>query len=200
MQIDKPITSALLIFLVVVLSFFFVVPKYKEFKAHQLILGEKEAEYNAKYNYYAQVSEVYEELQSRTENLKKIEDALPANSALGDLVYFFSQKSFENGLVAKDLYLMKISAINPESDIKEITFSMDLIGSYAAFKNFLYGLEKSARLFDVNAFSFSAANASSISKITTSSTKAKTTGKVTTIPISNQQTYPFRLEVKTHSY
>jgi Tfp pilus assembly protein PilO len=141
MQIDKPITSALLIFLVVVLSFFFVVPKYKEFKAHQLILGEKEAEYNAKYNYYAQVSEVYEELQSRTENLKKIEDALPANSALGDLVYFFSQKSFENGLVAKDLYLMKISAINPESDIKEITFSMDLIGSYAAFKNFLYGLE-----------------------------------------------------------
>jgi len=184
MTIDRPIAIALILFVVLVLGFYFVSPKYQEFKEIQLKVSEKEAEFKGKAEYFAEVSKTFKKLKDYEENLGKIEDeehlgpiedALPSTPSLAPLIYFFQIKSSENGLIFRRANLLSISLVNERSDIKEITFSLEFFGSYPAFKNFLISLEKSARLIEVESISF----------------------------ISQQesgQTYPFNLTIKVYSY
>ena len=77
MQIDRPIAIALTLFIILLLVFFLVVPEYKTFGRLQTELGEKKAEFNAEYDYYAAITKTYYDLQSRKEDIRKIDDALP---------------------------------------------------------------------------------------------------------------------------
>jgi len=187
-KMNKPILTAVIIFSVVVLIYFLVSPKYNEFKNLQVRIGEKEAEYNGKYEYYAEVNKAYRELKKYNDGIKRIENAVPSESSFGSLVYFFQQKASENGLIAKKIFLAKVSASDPQAGIKEIDFSLNLMGTYSSFKNFIASLERSARLFEADNISFYYSfGASSL----VSSEKAQ--------PVS-QPIYSFTLDVKTQSY
>ena len=107
MQIDRPIAIAVTLFVILLLIFFLVSPKYQTFKDLQIKLGEKKAEFNAKYVYFAEIAKVYYGLQNRQDSIKKIDDALPVDSNYGRLVYFFQKKAMENGLIIKNLFLSK---------------------------------------------------------------------------------------------
>jgi Tfp pilus assembly protein PilO len=183
MEIDRPTAIAIILFVVLVLILYLVIPKFKEFKTVQTELGNIQTEFDAKYAYYAEVNRVYRELENYKDSLDKVETAIPAKASFGPIIYFFQKKSAENGLIIKGLFLTKVSLQNPESDIKEIVFSLDLLGNYRALKNFLYSLEKSARLFEVTNISF-----------------ASQIPSVGPLQIPTQQAYSFKLEVKAHSY
>ena len=168
--------------------YFFVVPRYYEFRDFQMKLGKAEAEYTGKFAYYSEVVKIFSELENRKESLDKISNAMPPKPQLADLIYFFQQKGAESGLIIKNMLLIKISPITPESGIKEIVFSLDALGNYQSLKNFLFLIESSSRLFEVDNVSFGAQIINQLSQKT---------------PVSQpsaQQTYSFRLEIKTHSY
>ena len=74
MTIDRPITIAVILFVILLLVFFLVAPEYNTFKKLQVELGEKKAEFNAEYDYYAAIVKTYSELQSRQDDIKKIDD------------------------------------------------------------------------------------------------------------------------------
>lgn len=190
MTVDRPIAIALILFIVLLIVFFLVVPEYKTFASLQTELGEKKAEFNAEFDYYASIAKIYFELQSRKEDLAKIDDALPKDSNLGQLIYFFQKTAAENGIMVKDLFLSKTSPNNISeeggSSVKDIIFSMDLIGEYSSLENFLVALEKSSRLFEVTNISFGSALQSSLQP---DQQQFQAEG------ISN-----FSLQVKTHSY
>ena len=189
MAIDRPITIAIIIFIIILLMYFFAVPKYYEFRALQVKLSEAEAEYNGKFAYYSEVSKVFRELEDRKESLDKIENAIPPKPQLADLIYFLQQKSSESGLIVKNILLTKISSVTSESSIKEIIFSLDLLGNYQSLKNFLSLIEGSSRLFEVDNISFG-------SQVTNQSLPNNSVVQSS----SAQETYSFKLEIKTHSY
>ncbi|MFA6974328.1 MAG: type 4a pilus biogenesis protein PilO [Parcubacteria group bacterium] len=194
MKVDRPITIAVIIFIIVLLMYFFVVPKYNEFKDFQVKLSKAEAEYNGKFAYYSDVSRIFREMEDRKESLEKIENAIPAKSQLADLIYFFQQKGIESGLVVKNILLNKVSPITSESNIKEIVFSLDIMGSYQSLKNFLSSLENSSRLFEVGNISFGSQQSNQLSE------KTSTTKPLPVQPSLSQEIYSFKLEIKTHSY
>ncbi len=175
MTIDRPIAIALILFIILALGFYLVAPKYQEFKKLQVKLGEKEAEFKAKAAYFLGVVDTFKKLRNYEEDLEKVDSALPLNPSLASLIYFFQIKSSESGLIFKKANLFSISLISKKSDIKEITFFLEFFGSYFAFKNFLSSLEKSARLIEVENISF-------------------------TSQVETEQTYPFKLKIKAHSY
>ena len=189
MQIDRPITIALILFAVLLFTFFLVMPEYKTFKSLQMQLALKKAEYNAQVNYYSEINKTYSELQSHQDDIKKIDDALPQDPNFGKLVYFLSKTAAENGMMVKDLFLSKSSPTvlqNASSEIKDVTFSMDLMGDYPSLGRFLAALEKSARLFEVSSISF---GSSSLSSALPNQSQFQI-----------QQTYVFNLQIKTHTY
>ena len=162
MQIDRPIAIALTLFIILLLVFFLVVPEYNIFRKLQTGLGEKTAEFNAEYDYYAAIAKTHNDLQARQDDIKKIDDALPnlpQNPILGRLVYFLQETAKENGLFVKDLFLSKSSpgnaGTNISDSVKNIVFSIDLSGDYISLENFIVSLEKSSRIFEITNISFS---------------------------------------------
>ena len=182
MKIDRPITIAVIIFIIILLMYFFVTPKYYEFKGLQAKLGKAEAEYNGKFAYFSEVSKIFRELEDRQESLEKIENAIPPKPQLANLVYFFQRKGTESGLIVKNILLTKISPITSESSIKEIVFSLDVLGNYQSLKNFLSSLENSSRLFEVGNISFG----------------SQTQTLTPIVQPAIQQIYSFKFEIKTH--
>ena len=168
MNIDRPIAIAIILFIILLLIFFLVVPEYKVFKNLQVELGEKRAEFNAQFDYYAAITRTYFDLQVRQDDIKKIDNALPSTFDLGEIIYFLQKTAKENGLLLKELFLSKSSpapasaGINNNNNVRDMVFSINLLGSYSALENFILSLEKSSRIFEVTNISFgSGAGASS---------------------------------------
>jgi len=181
MEIDKPIAIAVILFVVLVLAFYVVLPKYKTFQDFLVKLGIKEAEFQGKSVYFVEVTNTYKELMQEQESLKKIETALPDKVSLSMLVNFLYKKSSENGVIIKQINISKISSPSKESAIKETKLSLSLFGSYEAFKKFLDSVEKSARLIESDSFSF----------------------YVTPPSLENPvivETFPIKLDIKVYSY
>jgi hypothetical protein len=122
MHIDRPIAIALILFIILLLIFFLVAPEYNTFKQLRIELGEKRAEFNAQFDYYSAITKTYFDLQSRPDDLKKIDDALPQSSDLGETIYFLQETAKTDGLIIKDLFLSKstlnVSMSNIKSDVR----------------------------------------------------------------------------------
>ncbi len=186
MQLDRPITIAIILFIVFLLVFFLVMPEYKTFISLRNDLAEKKAEYNSQVDYYAAISKVFNDLNARQKDLQKIDDALPTDSAQGKLIYFLQKTARENGMIFKALFLSKGSSASKDQKIgiKSITLSMDLLGDYKSLGRFLAALEKSSRIFEVSAISFGS-------------------GAQSSEDLENPQSsqiYSFNLQIKTNSY
>ena len=190
MKIDRPIAIALILFAVLLIVFFLVSPEYKTLKELQLELAEKRAKRIAEFDYYNEISRIYFDLMARQEDIKKIDNALPDIAESGRIVYFLQRTSLESGLMIKDIFLSKTgqssSRNQQQSNLKEITFSINLLGSYSSLGQFLKALEHSERIFEVSNISF---------------------GSSTTQPLVDglaqfqlEEIYPFNLQIKTHSY
>ncbi len=175
MEIDRPIAIAVTLFIVLVLGFYLVAPEYQEFRDSQLELSKKEAEFEGREAYFLEVANTFRKLKIYEDELEKIDSALPASPSLASLIYFLQKKSAETGLILQAANLRKISSIAKTSDIKETRFYLEFFGSYFAFKNFLSSLEKSARLIEVESVSFASLK-------------------------DTDETYPFKLIIKTYSY
>lgn len=187
MKIDRPITTGITLFVILLLVFFFVVPEYNRLKSLQQELGEKRAEYNAKFEYYNIIATAYNELQEYEEDIQKIDDALPSESSLGRLVYFIQKRGSESGMIIKSLFLSKSSS-SIRNGIKDVTFSLNLLGGYKSLGNFIRSLERSSRLFEITKISFNSGVGNSPAR------------RRPETQFQTQQIYSFNLEIKTRSY
>jgi len=198
MKIDRPITIAICLFAILLLAYFLLVPEYNTFKNLRFELGKKKAEYNAEFEYFSEIAKLYSEIQSRGEDIQKVDDALPVGSNFGNLVYYFQNQASADGLTVKSLFLSKSSSTDAKTSAKkktssqtqgamnDIVFSLNLMGSYSSLENFIISLEKSSRLFEITNISFGS---------TSVSPDAEQEAQLQT-----GQTYNFVLNVLTHSY
>lgn len=177
MQIDRPITIALILFIILLLIFFLVAPEYNTFLSLQTQIAEKNAEYKSQFAYYGAIVKTYDDLQNHKKEISKIDDALPQNPSFAQTVYFLQKTAQQNGLVVKNLSLSKSSSNEMGNSyagsVKDIGFTMDLLGGYTSLQSFIVSLEKSSRLFEVTNISFGTSAGSP---------------------------YTFSLQIKAHSY
>jgi Tfp pilus assembly protein PilO len=210
MQIDRPIATALILFIILLLVFFLVVPEYKTFGKLQEELGEKKAEFNAQFDYYNAIANTYQQLQGRKDDIKKIDDALPQDPALGRVIYFLQQTAKGSGMMVKNLFLSKSSSNSAKSNegnsVKDIIFSINASGDYASLEKFIISLEKSSRIFEITNISFGSSTSSSASSQTSVSASIPASPSVPAAPASlqtqfqTQQIYSFNLQIKTRTY
>jgi len=184
MHIDKPIIIALILLFILILIFVFVAPEYKKFKSLQENLGIKTAEYNAEFDYYSTISQNYAELKSRSDEVKKIDSALPTDPSLGKLTYFFQEQTARSGLILKSLFLTKTSNSANENTLKEITFSLNIVGNYLSLKDFISYIESSAKIFEIKNINFGSQDMSE--------------GAV--LQFKSQSVYSFSMQITTYIY
>jgi len=182
-HIDKPIIIALILFITLLLIFFLVYPEYQKFKDLQTELSIKEAEYNAEFDYYSAITQSYYDLNSKAEEVKKIDSALPSDPNLGKLVYFLQEQSSESGLMLKSLFLTKSASASAQNSVKNVSLSLNLLGNYSGLEAFISNLEKSARLFEIDSITFGSGES----------------GKSET-QFQTQSIFSFSLQINTHTY
>ncbi len=184
MTFNKTFSTIIIFVVALVVALLFVFPKYKESSSLENKLAQNQAKYDADVEYYAKIASLSKDIDDKKDLLEKINIALPTDSSLAPLVYFFQKKGAESGLVVKSVVMTKNSSLADNKEIKDIIFTLNVLGNYQGLKNFLASLETSARLFEVNAIAFKSPVASQ------DANKSK----------NQQQVYDFQLEVETHSY
>ena len=136
----------------IVLGAFLLYPKYQNFVVFEKQIKAKENELQSKQEYLSNLSENSEQLKKYQEKLLVIDAALPSTFSLPSLFNLLQKIASQNGLIVKDMNSSYVT--NPE-EIQEVRVDLKIVGLYSSFKNFISVLEKSARMIEIESFSFS---------------------------------------------
>ncbi|MBU4299403.1 type 4a pilus biogenesis protein PilO [Patescibacteria group bacterium] len=150
---NRTTTIIICLLLSLALGFFLVWPKGQEFRQGKAEIQQKETEFRNLKGYLSELRSVSEELQKYPTELSKIETALPSRFSLPSLINGLQKTASERGLILKSYSLGSLP--KQESGIKELPLALVLSGSYSAFKDFLFVLERSSRLIELENVSFS---------------------------------------------
>ena len=104
--------------------------------------------------YFAEIDKVKAKLAESSEAMAKIDSALPDSIDLPSLLNFIQQACSQSGLVLEEISPFTVTAASGMTNVKEISMSLRVSGSYTALKSFLVVLEKSARLIEAEDVSF----------------------------------------------
>jgi len=152
---QKIIINIFIIFLCLILGvIFFGWPEYKNFNNLKLETEARKAELENKKKYFSELNSISLKLKEYDSELSKIDSALPVTSIAPDLINFLAQKSSQNGLIMETVSLDKISP-SEGFKIQKISLSLSLSGFYPALRSFIYSLQKSAKLIEVDSIAFS---------------------------------------------
>lgn len=150
---NKTIATILSFILATGLTFFLVLPKYELLQSKTAEERTKESNLDNMNDYYKKAADISAELENYQEELAKIDFALPGEISLPRMYRFFQERASEAGLVLKNETADQLAA-SKTAGLNEQAFSLELTGSYTAFKNFLGIMEKSARLIEIEGISF----------------------------------------------
>jgi Tfp pilus assembly protein PilO len=170
---EKKLLNAIIIFgLSFVIGLVFSFPKFQQMRVAQKQLESKETELEEKKAYFKEIDILSEKLKEHPEELAIVDFALPDDFSLPFLFDFFEKIISRNGLSLTNISQSsspqsssrssRSSAIEenleetePGDKLGEGRTNLSLAGSYSSFKNFLYSVEKSARLIEVENTYFS---------------------------------------------
>ena len=131
-------------------------PRYKDLKAARAGIAQKQIDIKYADEKAAGLAEIEEKLAGFTEELEKIDSALPSDPDLPSLFLFLEAAAEKDGLRMGEFPSVSMPADASRPGLKEISFSFSVSGPYSAFKNYLETLRSTARLIQVESFSFSA--------------------------------------------
>ena len=164
---EKPILSTTIIFLIdLVILGVLVFPKYQKFQELQSKIKINETDLKNNEEYLTSLNEIYSKAEGMKSQLAKIDSALPSELFLPSFLDFLQKTVSENGLILTNVSLSETLSLKTTERIKETSLSLSVSGSYSAFKNFLSGLEKSARLIEIPNISFSSLKESPVFDLT----------------------------------
>src|SRR4030043_329314 len=185
MSIKKytPIIFVLIIIGLIAGGYFFIWSKHQEFNQKKQEVEFTDEEFRAKEEYLLNIENTLKELSKYSEEVSKIDSALPSDPSIAALLNYFQKESSQNGLILKNIDVSGLFTQEASTDkIQKMPFSLTVAGSYASFKNFVLSIYKNTRLIEIKSINFSG-----VSQETEKGPVAK-------------DLFDFDLEVETQSY
>lgn len=133
----------------------FLWPKFQDSKTLKKNIEEKKTELKLEEQYFSKLNQTNSELEKYGRELAIINSALPDTPSVPSLFNFLQKASSQSGMVLKGISPFIVSSSEMLPQLAETKFTLEVIGSYSSFKNFISTLEKSARLIEVENISFS---------------------------------------------
>lgn len=146
--------SIFLIFASLFLITLFLIPKYQAVSKLKLSLSDYENALTDQREYFTKVNQDLEKLKDYEDLMGKISLAIPKESSMANFFNLIENLASANGLYLKDVGSFTISQSKEIPEIKETKTSFSVSGSFNAFKNFIFALERSARMVKVEKISF----------------------------------------------
>lgn len=147
------IASSIVISLI--LAVFLVWPEYRAFSEVNNQLTQKKLQLENQNKYIQSLKVADNQLKERVELVEKISSALPAKVDIPSLLEFLEKASVSSGVNLSKISWENVSSGDEKERIKKHYFSAEVAGSYFALKNFLFAIETSARLINIEQLNFS---------------------------------------------
>ena len=149
---NRSIIIIICFLLTIISGAFLLYPKYQDFVVLKKQVEAKENQLQSKQEYLSNLSQNSEKLKEYQEKLLVVDTALPSLLSLPSLFDLLQKTASQNGLIIKDMDSSCV--VNPEG-IQEVGVDLKAVGLYSGFKSFISVLEKSARMIEIESFSFS---------------------------------------------
>ena len=151
-MLRKSIIIAAVLIATILFAFFAIFPKKGELSDLAKRVEEKKRELKAREDYLKELQKISYDLQGYQDELAKIKSALPEDPQVLLIYNFLPKAASRSGLVLKNV---SHSLGNSESKgLKTVNLDLTLSGRVDGFRNFLFLVEKSARLIEIGSFSF----------------------------------------------
>lgn len=140
-----------------VIGTFFTFPLFQSFSFEKEKLQIKKDELSNLKEHISNLYKLEEKLKENSDNLKKVNWALPEKISIPQILEFIKKIASENGLIIVKLgdFRKSIPKEKELSDLREISFSFSLAGKYPSFKKFVSSLEENSKIFEIRKVSFS---------------------------------------------
>lgn len=146
-----------ILILLIIAGYFFIWPKFQEFKQKKEEIETKDEEIRKKEEYLLNLENLSKELANYEDEIIKIDLALPSKPSVAAIFNYLQKTSSQNGLILKDIDISRLFPIEnlTGEKIKKMPFSISITGSYVSFKNFIWNLYKNTRLIEIKSIDFS---------------------------------------------
>lgn len=151
---NKIIVIPICLIITLILGIEVISPRYNFYKLKRAEAEAKSLELEDIRSYYNEVASISGGLEKYSQEIAKIDLALPEELFSPALFDYFQKKTSETGLILKDPGSLSSAPSTINADIQEHRMSFSMSGSYSAIKKFLSVLEESSRLFEVERISF----------------------------------------------
>lgn len=160
---NKSFSIPILFFIVLIIVVYLILPLFSDFSNLKKELEIRKKEALTIENYYKDIHDNFNKLKEYQESLEKINSALPADFFLPSLFDYLQKTSAESGVFLKGVNLSTLpretgagetgagETVEEEGakKVQEKYVSIELIGFYEGFENFLKSVEKSSRLIEI---------------------------------------------------
>jgi len=135
----------------IIIGAFLFWPKYQEFNSLQNQFSQKKDQLENQNKYMQQLLAIERKIEEKQELVNKVNSALPIGPDIPSLLNFLQGISMETGMSLEGASWQELlpSREDKKEKFKEYSLNLEVSGSYFAFINFLYSLEKSSRLINV---------------------------------------------------
>lgn len=155
---SQRIISIIIIFFLILLfagGYFLWSPKYQEFGNKKAEVEGKDAEIKQKQERLSELEAISVKLSEYSNEVSKINSALPIEPSVAAIFNFIQKAASENGLILSDIDIGGLYSLEAGGErVQKMPFSISVLGSYSALKNFLSAIYKNSRLIEVKSISF----------------------------------------------
>lgn len=139
----------------IIITGVFGLPKYREYLNETQKFTNIKSFVENQTQYYKEIEEMFKKLETKRNQVDKINAMLPTQFDGAALINYFNETSKNAGLLLKNLTISSGGSLKDKERIHQYTLSLSLDGTYLAFKSFLQSIERSSRLFEIEKISFS---------------------------------------------
>jgi len=149
-----PVVIIATFILILIIGGIFLFPKFSQLSEIKENIQAKEMELQYSKEYFDRLEELKIKLDENALEISKISSALPTDTFVPSVFKFIQETASLSGIILTEINPFTVELLEGNTKINETTFTVELIGTYSSFKEFLSILENSARLFEVNNLSF----------------------------------------------
>ncbi|MDO8601425.1 MAG: type 4a pilus biogenesis protein PilO [bacterium] len=154
-MLRKPIIIVVTLLATFVFIFLSILPKKDELRGLENIIQEKNQELRVRDDYFKELENASSSLEDYQSQLVKIKLALPEGPQVLVFYNFLQKAASRAGLFLKSINYGLSDPVNSGTQgLKIISLDLGAAGTIDGFRSFLSILEKSARMINIESFSF----------------------------------------------
>lgn len=148
---DKNLFGAILLGIAGFLMFYFTLPSYDQTKQIGSAVKERKALFESRSKIMDNIVKLKTSYDANKSQIDKISIIIPSQKRIPELVSSFENMAGSTGLALTTLNISDNSNTETDKEVKTLTISAKLVGTYDSYRNFLATVETNQRLIDVGA-------------------------------------------------